>query len=87
MNTFRFGKASSARLTELVQDLIRERLASQERESLQTLQDGSLSLGSALVRVSGYEDDMKSVCVSWANNDEDLGNQLVSLVQEAVCVV
>lgn len=80
-------RGSTGRLTEVVQELIRERVASQEKESLQTLQDGSLSLGSALVRVSGYEDDMKSVCVSWANHDEDLGTQLVSLVQEAVCVV
>lgn len=71
----------------MVQELIRDRVASQDKESLQTLQDGSLSLGSALVRVSGYEDDMKSICVSWANHDEDLGTQLVSLVQEAVCVV
>ncbi|XP_003739869.1 integrator complex subunit 11 [Galendromus occidentalis] len=80
-------QGSTAKLAELVQDLVKDKLPSDDQETMQMLQDGSLSLGSAIVRVNGFEDDMKSVCVSWANEDEDLGTQLVSLVQEAVCIV
>lgn len=80
-------QGSTAKLAELVQELVKDKLPDDEQETMQMLQDGSLSLGSAIVRVNGFEDDMKSVAVSWANEDEDLGTQLVSLVQEAVCVV
>lgn len=51
---------------------------------VQLLPDGSIAVASALVKVGALEDDAASraVCVSWTLQDEDLGTNLLSLVQE-----
>uniref|UniRef100_T1J0E4 Integrator complex subunit 11 n=1 Tax=Strigamia maritima TaxID=126957 RepID=T1J0E4_STRMM len=50
--------------------------------AVQLLTDGSISVDSVLVKVSGCEDDeSKSVLVSWGYQDENLGSYLLSLVE------
>lgn len=45
------------------------------------LTDGSISVESVLVKVEGDEDELKSVYVSWTNQDEDLGSYILGFLQ------
>ncbi|VEN39741.1 unnamed protein product [Callosobruchus maculatus] len=42
--------------------------------------EGEISIESVLVKVEGDDDDQKSVYVSWTNQDEELGSQILNLI-------
>ncbi|KAH9362296.1 integrator complex subunit 11 [Haemaphysalis longicornis] len=68
-----------AALADTLYSRLKDRLS-----GVQLLPDGSIAVASALVKVGALEDDATSraVCVSWTLQDEDLGTNLLSLVQE-----
>lgn len=48
-----------------------------------TMSDGSISLASILVTVEeGVDSNKKKVVVSWANEDEPLGNHILEMLQK-----
>lgn len=44
--------------------------------------DGSITVASVLIKVDSTDDNMKSVCVSWAYQDEELGSHLLSIIKD-----
>lgn len=47
-----------------------------------TMSDGSISLASILVTVEdGMDNNKKKIVISWANEDEPLGNRVLELLQ------
>ncbi|GAB6022933.1 Integrator complex subunit 11 [Chamberlinius hualienensis] len=72
----------ASKTTERIYQLIKFHL---KEYDTQLLPDGSVSVDSVLIQVSSSEeDDSKTVLVSWANEDEDLGSSLYSLVSRLV---
>ncbi|KAK9508992.1 hypothetical protein O3M35_006415 [Rhynocoris fuscipes] len=45
------------------------------------LNDGTISVESVLVKVEGSEDEQKNVYVSWTNQDEELGSNILEILQ------
>lgn len=46
------------------------------------MSDGSISLASILVTVEdGMDNDKKKIAISWANEDEPLGNHVLEMLQ------
>lgn len=72
-----------AALADALYSRLKDRLS-----GVQLLPDGSIAIASALVKVGALEDDATSraVCVSWTLQDEDLGTNLLSQVQELATV-
>lgn len=47
-----------------------------------TMSDGSISLASILVTVEdGMDNNKKKIVISWANEDEPLGNHVLEMLQ------
>lgn len=46
-----------------------------------TMSDGSISLASILITVEDGMDNKKKIVVSWANEDEPLGNHVLEMLQ------
>lgn len=47
-----------------------------------TMSDGSISLASILVTVEdGVDSNKKKIVISWANEDEPLGNHILEMLQ------
>ncbi|CAB0012593.1 unnamed protein product [Nesidiocoris tenuis] len=43
--------------------------------------DGAISVESVLIKVEGSEHDLKSVYISWTNQDEELGMTILEILQ------
>lgn len=46
--------------------------------------EGEISVASVLVKVEGDDDDQKNVYVSWTNQDEELGSQILNIISKMV---
>lgn len=44
--------------------------------------EGEISVESVLVKVEGDDDDQKNVYVSWTNQDEELGSQILNIISK-----
>lgn len=49
--------------------------------TIQLMSDGSISIDSVIIKVSGEEGEEKSVLVSWPFQEEELGSYLLNLIQ------
>uniref|UniRef100_A0A146KSZ9 Integrator complex subunit 11 n=1 Tax=Lygus hesperus TaxID=30085 RepID=A0A146KSZ9_LYGHE len=46
-----------------------------------TFADGAISVETVLIKVEGSEDELKSVYISWTNQDEELGTNVLEILQ------